>query len=179
MAENSPGRLWAMRLAYCGLMLAIMFAHLMPLHIAPRGFAGPDLLVTFTFAWALRRPDYVPAMLIALMLLLADLLLQRPPGLWAVLVLMGAEWLKGKGRHLRENTFAAEWLTFAATLLAITALYRVILSLLIVSPGTFFLSVMQYGLSVLAYPLVAGISYLVFGVRRSTPGEYDHTGRTL
>ena len=179
MAENSPVRLWTMRATYVGLALVIFFVHLLPLRIMPGRIAGPDVLTALTFAWAMRRPDYVPMLSIAGVMLLADLLFHRPPGLWALLVLLASEWLKIRGRHVRENTFVAEWLTAATGLLVITLVYRVTLALLIVTPGMLSLWVMQYGMTVAAYPLVAAISYLALGVRRSTPGEYDHTGRPL
>lgn len=179
MAENSPARLWSMRLVYLALALLIAFVHLLPMQTLPGRLAGPDLLTTLTFAWALRRPAYVPALLIALVMLLADFLFQRPPGLWALLVLLATEWLKNRARTVRENTFVAEWLTAAGALLCITLVYRLTLGILIVAPGMFSLALMQYGMTVLAYPLVAAASYVVFGVRRTTPGEFDHTGRTL
>ncbi|MBP0481435.1 rod shape-determining protein MreD [Sagittula salina] len=179
MAENGPARLWAMRAAYPALAMAIIFVHLLPLQMMPARFAGPDWLTVLTFAWCLRRPDYVPALSIALVMLLADLLFQRPPALWALLVLLASEFLKSRGRQVRENTFFAEWLAAAMTLLVITLLYRLTLAILIISPGMLSLTLMQYGMTVAAYPVVAALSYLVFGVRRSTPGEYDHTGRSL
>jgi rod shape-determining protein MreD len=168
-----------MRATYFGVALVILFVHLLPMQIMPPRMAGPDVLTALTLAWALRRPDYVPMLSIAVVMLAGDLLLQRPPGLWALLVLMAAEWLKPRGRQVRENTFVAEWLTAATALLFITLIYRLVLALLIVMPGMLSLWVMQYGMTVVAYPLVAGISYLTLGVRRSTPGEYDHTGRPL
>ena len=179
MAERSTGRLWGMRAAYLGLAILVLFAHLLPLQTMPRGFAGPDLLVAFTFAWVLRRPDFAPPIAIAAVMLVADMLLQRPPGLWSVLVLLASEWLKGQDRRLRENTFAAEWITVAIALAAITLLYRLVLGLLIVSPGTLFLVVMQYGLTILCYPVAVAVSALVFGVRRPAPGEFDPVGRAL
>jgi rod shape-determining protein MreD len=39
------------------------------------------------------------------------------------------------------------------------------------------LHAMQYGMTLLAYPIVAAISHLAFGVRRSAPGEFDPVGR--
>lgn len=179
MAENSPARLWTMRATYVGIALVVFFVHLLPLQIPPGRIAGPDVLTALTFAWSLRRPDYVPMISIAVVMLLADLLFHRPPGLWALLVLLGSEWLKARGRQVRENTFAAEWLTAASALLFISVIYRIALALLIVTPGMLSLWVMQYGMTVAVYPLVAAISYLALGVRRSTPGEYDHTGRPL
>lgn len=177
MAERSPAKLWFMRLAYVFLATLILFAHLLPLETTPQRFAGPDVLVALTFAWALRRPQYVPMLLIALVMLLADLLLQRPPGLWAALILLSAEWLKLRDRNLRENTFVAEWLTVAYTLFLATLLYRATLGLLIVSPGALSLSFMQFGMTMLVYPLIAGASFLAFGSRRGKQGEFEQMGR--
>ncbi len=179
MAENSPRRLWSMRATYFGIALLIAFFHLLPLQFTPRSIAGPDLLTVVTFVWCLRRPDYVPMLSIAVVMLLADMLFQRPPGLWALLVLLAGEWLKTRGRQVRENTFFAEWLAAASALLLITVIYRSVLAILIVTPGMLSLWVMQYGMTVAAYPLVAALCYIALGVRRSTPGEYDHTGRPL
>lgn len=179
MAENSPARLWTLRALYPALALVIIFVHLLPLRMLPAGLAGPDILTALTLAWALRRPDYVPALSIAGVMLLCDLLLQRPPGLWSLLVLLAAEFLKSRARDLRKNTFVAEWLAFATALLTITVLYRLTLAILMISEGMLSLSVIQYGMTVMAYPLVTAVSYIAFGVRRSAPGEYDHAGRSL
>lgn len=179
MAERSPAKVWLMRFVYLGIALVILIAHLLPLETTPTRFAGPDLLVALTFAWALRRPQYVPMLLVALTMLLADLLLQRPPGLWALLMLFSTEWLKSRDRTLRENTFVAEWLTVATTLFLATLTYRIVLGLLIVSPGALSLSIMQYGMTLLVYPLIAGASFLAFGSRRGKQGEFDKTGRKL
>lgn len=179
MADNSPARLWTLRATYFGIALLVFFVHLLPLQVMPSRVAGPDVLTALTLAWAIRRPDYVPMLSIAAVMLMADLLFHRPPGLWALLMLLATEWLKSRGRQVRENTFVAEWVTAATTLLFITIVYRVVLALLIVTPGMLSLWVMQYGMTVAVYPLVTAISYLALGVRRSAPGEYDHTGRPL
>lgn len=179
MVESSSAKTWMMRFAYLALAFIILFAHLLPLETTPQRFAGPDLLVALTFAWALRRPNYVPMFLIALVMLLADLLLQRPPGLWAALMLLSAEWLKSRDRTLRENTFVAEWITVAYTLFLATLLYRATLGLLIVSPGALSLSFMQFGMTMLAYPVVAGASFLLFGSRQGTQAKFEQMGRRI
>lgn len=179
MAEPRPARIWIMRGAFVGLSLLVIFYHLLPLDMMPPRYAGPDLLVALCFAWALRRPDYVPALSVAGVMLLADILFQRPPGLWAALVLLATELLKSRDRRDRESTFAMEWIAVATVLLAITIAYRLVLGLLIVPSGTSFLALMRYAVTVLCYPLVVIVSQYLLGVRRMAPGDFDHAGRSL
>lgn len=179
MVDSNQSHLWGMRLVFLVLALLITMTHLLPMQLVPKGWAGPDILIALTFAWALRRPDFVPMISIVLALLTADMLLSRPPGLSALLGLLASEWLKTQGKHLRGNTFIAEWITVTGTLIATMLLYRVILTLLVVDPGNLLLMLQQTGFTILAYPLVAAASYLIFGVRRITPGEHDYTGRPL
>lgn len=172
-------KLWGMRAVFVLCALLIMFFHLLPLDPSPSRWAGPDVLVAAVFAWAVRRPDYVPVLLVTGVMLLADMLLQRPPGLWAVLVVCASEWLKSRERRQRETTFALEWLTVAGTLIVITMIYRTAMMVLILSPGALMLSLVQVLMTILVYPIVVGLSYFVFGVRRAAPGDVDRLGRTI
>lgn len=171
-------QIWGMRVMFVLLALLILFFHLLPLNPAPSQWASPDILAAVVFAWAVRRPEYVPILLVAGVMLLADMLLQRPPGLWSVLVVCAAEWLKSRERRQRETTFVLEWLTFAGTLIVITILYRAVMMVLILSPGALTLSFIQVVMTIAAYPLVVGLSYFLFGVRRAAPGDMDRLGRT-
>ncbi|MFW2543352.1 rod shape-determining protein MreD [Primorskyibacter sp. 2E107] len=177
MVERGPAHIWAMRGTYLALAMVVIFLHLLPLQTMPRQFAGPDLLVALTFAWALRRPDYVPMVLVAGVMLLADLLFGRPPGLWAALVLIATEWLKRRDRRMRDTTFVAEWITVAVVLVLLQIAYRLTLGVLIVPGGALFLSVMQCAMTVLVYPAVVGLSHVILRVRRRAPGELDPMGR--
>ncbi len=137
---------------------------------------GPDLLISFAFAWSLRRPEYVPAVLLACIFLLSDLLLQRPPGLWALLALLACENLKGRGRSLRDATFGAEWIAVALLLTGILLANRIILSILLVAPPQLRLSLLELGVTVLIYPIVVLVTSTLMGVRRAAPGELDALG---
>ena len=137
---------------------------------------GPDLLIAFAFAWSLRRPEYVPAVLLACIFLLSDLLLQRPPGLWALLALLACENLKGRGRSLRDATFGAEWIAVALLLTGILLANRIILSILLVAPPQLRLSLLELGVTVLIYPIVVLVTSTLMGVRRAAPGELDALG---
>lgn len=179
MAEQRPSHLWFMRLSYAGLGLLIIFFQLLPLETTPRRWAPPDLLLGMTLAWALRRPDYTPAALVALVMFLADLLFQRPPGLWAALVVIACEWLRGRSRGLRDQTFVAEWFTIAIALFGLTVAYRVILALTMIPAAPLGLTVMQMLLTLAIYPAIALVSHFVFGVRLTARGEVDTLGHRL
>lgn len=175
-SPHSPSRLWLMRAAFLGLALLIMFFHLIPLDTLPRHWTPPDFLVAFAFAWGLRRPDYAPALSIAAVMLLADLLFQRPPGLMALLVVLGSEYLKNRAGGLREASFAGEWLAVCLTLLSITVVNRLVLGLLAVEQAQLSLSLIQMVMTMLAYPLVVLVTQSLMGVRKLAPSDTDAIG---
>lgn len=176
MAENATVHMWAMRCIYVFLGLLVMFFNLMPLETLPRGWAGPDIILALTFAWALRRPEYVPPLLVAIVILLGDLMYHRPPGLWAALVLVATETLRARHVGLRDTTFAMEWVSVATTLVIVTLAYRTILALLVVDQAPLGLSLIQLAMTLIAYPLVVLISQTLFGVRKLAPGDIDAVG---
>ena len=179
MIDSALLKLWLKRALFVLLSLVVMFFHLLPLDAMPDRWAGPDLLAALVFAWAVRRPEYVPILLVASVMLLADLVFQRPPGLWSVLVVCAAEWLKSRERRQRETTFALEWLTFAGAFIVITAIYRIVLMILILSPGMLYLATFQVVATIAVYPLVVAVSRFVLGVRRAAPGDVDRMGKTI
>lgn len=176
MGEITPARIWGMRLAYFALALAIVFFHLIPLDTVPRRWAPPDLLMAFTFAWAVRRPEFVPPLCIAAAVLLADFLFQRPPGLMAALVLLAGENLKARLLGPGEVTFAAEWAAVFVAVAGVTLVYHLTLAVLAVPTPPLGLTLTQMVLTGLVYPLVAGLTQIVMGIRRSAPGEAGLAG---
>ncbi|MFK7752609.1 MAG: rod shape-determining protein MreD [Sedimentitalea sp.] len=174
--DRSPAHLWFMRAGFVALAFVIMFFHLIPLDTVPRRWAPPDLLVAFAFAWALRRPDYVPALSIAGVMLMADLMFQRPPGLMAMLVLLGAEYLKNRSAGLSEASFAGEWVAVNLALVGITVLNRVTLTVLAVDQAPLALSVIQMLATMAVYPIVVIITQTLMNVRKLAPGDSDALG---
>lgn len=179
MSELSTPRLWLMRAGFCLLAVTIIFLQLLPLDTTPNTWAGPDLLLAFACAWAVRRPDYVPTLLLALVLLLADLLLQRPPGLMAVLALIGCENLKSRGRSLRDASFPVEWLTVSMIVALILIGYRLVLWVLLVDVPGLALTLSELGLTLLVYPLIVAVTHWLMGVRKAAPGDLDAQGNRI
>lgn len=176
MANTSPARIWMMRLAFPLLALILMFFHLLPLDTLPSRWAPPDLLLALALAWSLRRPDFVPAVLIGATMLVADMMFQRPPGLFAMLVVLGCEFLKSRVMPHRESAFAAEWLAVAVVICGIIVLNRAILAVLAVAQAPLGLTLIQAVLTVAAYPLVVVFSQGLMGVRKLSPAEAEVLG---
>jgi rod shape-determining protein MreD len=177
MDEVSLIRLWLMRLGFVFLALGILFFQLLPLETTPRRWAGPDLLLGFAFAWVLRRPEYTPALMIAALFLVSDLMLGRPPGLYAALAMIAFNNLGGRSPSLRAMPFTVEWITVAAAIAAVMLGHRLILALLIVDLPALGLTLIQLAMTVLFYPLIVLLSRYVFGLRAVGLGEVNALGQ--
>jgi rod shape-determining protein MreD len=173
MNEQTLTRVWGMRLAFALIVCVVLFFHLLPLETTPRRWVAPDLILAFAFAWSLRRPEYVPAPVLAGLFLLTDLLLFRPPGLWAVLALLACENLKSRARNLRDGGFANEWLTACILMVFVAVAYRLLLMITLVDLPPFGLSVFELVATMLSYPLVVAVTHGLLGVRKAAPGELD------
>lgn len=176
MNEQTATRLWGMRLTFVLITCIILFFHLLPLETSPQRWVGPDLLLAFACAWSLRRPEYVPSILLAGLFLLADFLLFRPPGLWALFALLGCEHLKTRARGLRDSGFANEWLSVCAVMAFVAISYRAGLMITLVALPGFGMSIFELIMTMMFYPLAVGITYFLLGVRKATPGELDSGG---
>lgn len=176
MASTSPARIWMMRMAFPALALVLIFFHLLPLDTLPRRWAPPDLLLALAMAWSLRRPDFVPVLLLGATMLVADMMFQRPPGLFALLVVLGCEFLKSRIPPHRETAFAAEWLAVAFVIAGIVVLNRAILAILAVAQAPLGLTLIQALLTIAAYPLVVIFSQSLLGVCKLSPAEAEALG---
>jgi rod shape-determining protein MreD len=140
---------------------------------------GPDMLMCLTLAWVMRRPDYLPAVLIAVVFLLEDLILMRPPGLWAALILMATEFLRGRAALTRELSFPVEWLLASGLMLAVMVVYRLVFTISLMPQPGFAFALLQTIWSSLCYPLVVLLFSLVLDIRKPATGEVDSYGRRL
>ena len=179
MAEVQATRRWAGRALFVGLSFTFLFAQILPLNMVPDRIAAPDILVAFTLAWVIRRPDLTPVALIALVHFSADILLDRPPGLWAALIVISTEILRNRAADLRALAFPFEWLLVTGTLVGLFISYRIILTILVLQQAPLMLTLTQLTITILVYPLVVLLSYLAFGVSRPAMGEVDDLGRRL
>lgn len=166
---------WVYRLIYFGVAIVFLFFALLPFGAGEGGLPGPDLMLCLTFAWILRRPDYVPLWLMVPVFLLDDVLLMRPLGLWTLVVLLAAEYLRRRVDHSESQTFGAEVVLGAGCIAATFIANHVILSLLLAETPPVAGQTLQALVTIAFYPVTALFSQLI-GVRRLAPGELDTLG---
>ncbi len=179
MVDPLTTRRWAHRALFLALAAVIVFLRLLPINATSHGIPGPDLMIAFTLAWVLRRPDYVPALLIVMIFLIEDLIYWRPVGLWALIVLAGTEVLRAREEASRDMPFALEMALVGGLLAAMVLLNRLVLGLAMVGQPPLGLELLRLVMTLLAYPFVVALSMLGFGLRRAAPGEVDAWGHRL
>lgn len=170
-------------LAFLALYLLIaagaLFVRILPLDLTGTGLPGPDLLLCLTMGWLLRRPGHLPAPVIAGVYLIEDLVSLRPPGLWALLVLIGSEFLRRRQSVVREINLLLEWAMVAGVLVAMMLANRLVLAIVMVPAPPLDLSLLKLLFTVVAYPFVVLVLHFVLRVRKPATGEVDDLGRKL
>ena len=179
MVDGATRSVWLHRLLFVGLALFLLFARLLPLGSEAGDLPGPDLLLCLIFAWTMRRPDYLPALLIAAVVLLEDMILLRPPGLWTALVVVASEFIQGRVALTRELSFGVEWLLVAGLMVGLLLAYRMVFMLVLLPQPNFGFALVQVIWSVLCYPLVVLLSRYVLDLHKPAMGEIDAYGRRM
>ena len=195
MIDGATREVWAHRILFVVLALVFLFFRLLPLGevIAPCGpeatgcrlmawfshMPGPDLLLCIIFAWTMRRPDYLPVLLIAAVVLLEDLIMLRPPGLWTGLVVLVSEIIRSRVALTRELNFGVEWLLVSAIMVVMLIVYRMAFGLVLLPQPPFGFAMVQVSWSILCYPLVVFLSRVVLDLYKPGMGEVDAYGRRL
>lgn len=179
MVDPLTTRRIAHRALFVALAAVILFLRLLPVNAAAHGIPGPDLTLAFTFVWVLRRPDYVPAVLVVAVFLMEDLMFWRPVGLWTLIVLAATEFLRAREESSRDLPFVLEMALVMGVMSTMLIANRLILGLAMVEQPLLGLELLRLVVTLAAYPFVVALSKLGFGLRRAAPGEVDALGHRL
>lgn len=177
MSSRAISGVWAYRVLYVVLATGLLVLSLTPIPPIWQSLPPPDILAGLTCAWVLRRPEYLPPLLVAFVMLLADFLQQRPPGLWAAIMVLVAVALSRRAARVRELPFASEWLLVAIVLLVAVVVNRLALFLVVGANVPIGAVLLQYSFTLAAYPVVVLLSNTVFRVHKLPPGSDEMLGR--
>ncbi|OYU17098.1 MAG: rod shape-determining protein MreD [Rhodobacteraceae bacterium PARR1] len=179
MIDPARASLWVHRGGIVLIAFALIFFKLLPIGSNAGDWPGPDLMLCLILAMVLRRPDYLPIGLVLGVVLLEDLLLLRPPGLWAALVVLASEFVRSRAALTRELSFWVEWMLIAGVMVGLLVAYRVAFAITFLPQAGFGFAMMQVLWSILCYPLVVGVLRLSLDLRKPATGEVDSYGRRL
>lgn len=164
-------------LIFIFVSLLFMFFRMLPLDLMARNWTTPDFLICFMLTWSMRKPEAIPAILIAAIFLLQDFLFQRPTGLYAALALLTCEWSKRQALLAEEFPFLIEWLTAAMAMVALFVGYRFILSLSLSALAPFKLSLFELVITIVSYPIIVGICRYALRIKSPQSLPFDKINR--
>lgn len=196
MVDDATREVWFHRGLFVAIALILLFWRLLPLPGSDMAacaqtaagcrfmvwldrLPGPDFLLCIVFAWTMRRPDYLPIVLIALVVFLEDMLLMRPPGLWTALVLIAAEFVRGRVALTRELNFGVEWLLVAGLMVVMLLVYRMAFAMVLLPQASFGFAMVGVIWSILCYPVVVVLSRYLLDLHKPAMGEVDAYGRRM
>jgi len=171
MIERSLSSRLTGQALYVGIAIAFLFLRLLPLAPGRVHWPGPDLVLCLTLAWVLRRPEQAPVLIIGAVVLVEDLLLMRPIGLWAAITVLGTEAARTREARWSQQPFVVEWLRVAVLMALMVMAARVLMVLALLDVPPLGQVLLQWLASVAAYPAVVLAGALLLGLRRSAPGS--------
>ncbi len=179
MVDGATRSAWLHRALFVAIALLLLFLRLLPLGSMAGQLPGPDILLCIVFAWTMRRPDYLPAILITAVVLLDDMILMRPPGLWTALVIIASEFVRARVALTRELNFGVEWLLVAGMMVAMLLAYRLVFAMVLLPQPAFGFAMVQVLWSIMCYPVVVALSRYVLDLHKPAMGEVDAYGRRM
>lgn len=173
MIDPLRSRQFMAMIGFALIALALLLIRLLPLSPGATPWPGPDLTLCLTFAWLLRRPDQMPALLIAAVFLVEDILLMRPFGLWSAIILIGCEFARSHETRWRDQPFMLEWLRIATLLSFMVMAHRFATALAFVPLPSLGHVIMRLLATVFCYPLVVLAARWVLGLKRLDIAEAE------
>ncbi|NOR61639.1 MAG: hypothetical protein GQ535_03980 [Rhodobacteraceae bacterium] len=160
-------------------LLAIAYP-ILPLQFTPERWPAPEILFALTMAWVVRQPQSAPFLLIALLAIVADAVLMRPMGLWALLLLVASETVRFSYRAIQERGLMMEFSMVAALFLAMLILQNLLLWVSF-SQSLEVARMLQFGvLTLLCYPVMVAFLHYIIRVRKpDTANRPDRLGKII
>ena len=141
------------QILYFCIGLLIIFFQILPLQTTPQSWSGPNILLVFFAALVIKRPEFTSSLLIAVVFLIEDFFLMRPPGLMSSLTVLGLYILKTKFQNQEETSLVFVWGNVAICLTLILLICYFVSKLLFIPSAGLRLTIMEITLTLAIYPI--------------------------
>ena len=141
------------QILYFCIGLLIIFFQILPLQTTPQSWSGPNVLLVFFAALVIKRPEFTSSILIAVVFLIEDFFLMRPPGLMSSLTVLGLYILKTKFQNQEETSLVFVWGNVAICLTLILLICYFVSKLLFIPSAGLRLTIMEITLTLAIYPI--------------------------
>ena len=143
---------FAHQVVYFCIGLLIIFFQILPLQTTPQTWSGPNVLLVFFAAIVSKRPEFTSSFLIAIIFLIEDFFLMRPPGLMSSLTVLGFFFLQRRFQNKEVNSFIFGWVSAAIFLTLILLIYYFISVLLFIPSAGIRLTLIEVIVTLALYP---------------------------
>jgi len=158
------------QIVYFCIGLLIIFFQILPLQTTPQTWSGPNVLLVFFAAIVTKRPEFSSSFLIAIIFLIEDFFLMRPPGLMSSMTVLGFYFLKRKFQNQEEMSMLFGWGSVATCLSFILLIYYFISILLFIPSAGFRLTLMEIIVTLALFPI---FSLLIGSFDRLGPADSE------
>ena len=141
------------QILYFCIGLFIIFFQILPLQTTPQSWSGPNVLLVFFAAIVIKRPEFTSSFLIAIIFLIEDFFLMRPPGLMSSLTVLGLYFLKRKFQNQEETSLIFIWSNVAICLTLILLICYFVSVLLFIPSAGLRLTSMEIIMTLALYPI--------------------------
>lgn len=176
MADLTGLRRWQLRALFVLIGAVVYFVQLLPLKTGPGTWPWPDLVLLVGLCWVLRRSEVMPLWLFTIMVLLGDILLMRPLGLWAAASVIALEFLRTREPTSRDMPLGVEWAMVAAVLVLMYLGTVLTLVIFVANRPPLNLLAIEFLMTVFAYPLVVLATRHGLRLRKIGRGQYSASG---
>ena len=161
---------FAHQIVYFCIGLLIIFFQILPLQTTPQTWSGPNVLLVFFAAIVTKRPEFSSSFLIAIIFLIEDFFLMRPPGLMSSITVLGFYFLKRKFQSQEEMSSLFGWGSVATCLSSIMMIYYFISIFLFIPSAGFRLTLMEIIVTLALFPI---FSLLIGTFERLDPADSE------
>lgn len=179
MDEVSKLTIWKARCAFALFCLLVIFIHSVPLDLSPKTIIMPDVMILATIAMVIRKAKFVPYWMIGSLFLIADIMLNRPLGLWAFITLATLEIIRVNRFLFRDMFFVTEWLMVVIALVMMYLIQQFFLAFSLAPTYPMDSLILKMAATALCYPIVVLVITKLFGIRKPSPAEFNMLGHRL